>query len=79
FIAFIQLLPFVKNRGFGGFCGFFLGWQNVLATERSFWRSRPGGADGQTINPRTAGSGRGTVAGADGVPGLRPPDALALR
>jgi SRSO17 transposase len=56
-----------------------LGRQNVLVTDRAFRRSRPGGADGQNINPRVAGSGRGTVAGADGVPGLRPSDAPALR
>src|SRR3954468_7766048 len=56
-----------------------LGRQNVLVTNRPFRRSLPGGADGQDINPRAAGSGRGAVAGAEGLPGLRPADAPALR
>ena len=56
-----------------------LGRQNLLATERAFRRSIPGGADGQNINPRAAGSGRGAVADVEGVPGLRSSDAPALR
>src|SRR4051812_10509998 len=58
---------------------FFLGWQNELATDPAFRRFPPGGADGQDIDPRAAGSGRGAVAYAEGLPGLRPPDAPALR
>jgi transposase len=56
-----------------------LGRQNALATDLAFRRSSRGGGDGQNINPRTAGSGRGTVAGAEDVPSLRPSDAPALR
>src|SRR3954453_12213991 len=58
---------------------FFLGWQNELATDPAFRRFPPGGADGQDIDPRAAGSGRGAVAYAEGLPGLRSPDAPALR
>ena len=55
-----------------------LGWQNELATDPAFRRFPPGGADGQDINPRAAGSGRGAVAYAEGLPGLRHSDAPAL-
>src|SRR3954466_4627734 len=58
---------------------FFLGWQNELVTGLAFRRFPPGGADGQDINPRATGSGRGSVAYAEGLSGLRPPDAPALR
>ena len=57
---------------------FFLGWQNELATDPAFRCFPPGGADGQDINPRAAGSGRGAVAYAEGLPGLRHSDAPAL-
>jgi hypothetical protein len=56
-----------------------LGWQNQLVPARACGRSSFGGADGQDINPRAAGSGRGAVAGAEGLPGLRPRDATSLR